>query len=428
MPDLSSVDDVVAEFERRWLPDKPASIGDLLSAVESDDQSLQRSLQVELVCVDIEMRWKHASSSEIKTVEDYAADFPDLGAPAGIPLLLIEEEYRARHRWGDAPNHASYAKRFSDRKGEIVAALARIDEQLSREFPRSHLAQQPEVHDEVSEGEGLEGLRRLDYSDYLLRQMVGAGQMGRVYRASRATRNETVAIKFLRKAFCRDGAAVQRFLQEARIVSQLHHEGIVGVHGVGRTPGGGHFIVMEYLKGSDLATAINRGPIVPRRAMEWTIQAAHAIDFANNAGVIHCDLKPGNLVLDEHDNVKVTDFGLARSANETSGTVDRIAGTAAYMAPEQISGWWGDVGPETDVYALGAVLYCLLTGQPPYVGDTVTDVLSCVVSGRQPAPPHQLRPAVCSTLSSVVCKALAKEPGKRFHAASEMAKALAQIR
>jgi serine/threonine protein kinase len=254
--------------------------------------------------------------------------------------------------------------------------------------------------------------------------MIGTGQMGRVYRATHTPTNNKVAIKFLRKAFYQDAAAVSRFLKEARTISSLRHVGIVRVYGVGDTPGGGNFIVMEYLDGPDLAEIIAEGPVEIFDAVRWTLQAAEATGYSNEAGVIHCDLKPGNLVLDKQRNVRVTDFGLAQSVFEASGRVDRIAGTAPYMAPEQVSAWWGDIGPHTDAYALGAVLYSLLTGRAPYQGRTVTDILSCVVSGTLPVPPEVLRTDIDPELAAVVAKALTKAPDLRFHTANKFVEAL----
>jgi serine/threonine protein kinase len=178
---------------------------------------------------------------------------------------------------------------------------------------------------------------------------------------------------------------------------------------------------MELLKGPDLASVIEQGPVEISSALKWTVQAAKAIAFANAAGIFHCDLKPGNLVLDSEKNVKVTDFGLATSVNDQTYSLTRIAGTAPFMAPEQVSAWWGQIGPHTDVYGLGAVLFTLLTGRPPYVGSCAVDILSKVVSGEEPPRPELLRPGINATLSRVVAKALSKNSGERFKSAIDFA-------
>jgi serine/threonine-protein kinase len=159
-------------------------------------------------------------------------------------------------------------------------------------------------------------------------------------------------------------------------------------------------------------------------AVRWTIQAADAIGYSSAAGIIHCDLKPANLVLDRQQDVRVTDFGLAMSIDANGRAIDRIAGTAPYMAPEQVSAWWGSIGPHTDVYGLGAVLYTLLTGRAPYKGATLTDVLSRVVSGVQPTAPETIRPSVGPGLAAIVAKCLVKDPSDRYHSAAELTAAL----
>jgi len=248
--------------------------------------------------------------------------------------------------------------------------------------------------------------------------------MGRVYRATNKVDGQTVAVKFLRKAFCRDVSAVYRFLREARIVHELNNPGIVRVDGVGTTPNDGHFLVMELLAGPDLSSVIAQERVEIRKAVKWAIQAAEAIAFANDKGVFHCDLKPGNLVLDLDGNLKVTDFGLATSVDENPDALDRIAGTAPYMAPEQVSTWWGGIGRHTDVYGLGAVLYTLLTGRPPYTGDSAVDILAQVVSGQEPQRPDKLRVEVDPSLSDIVGKALSKKPDPRFASAEAFMAAL----
>jgi serine/threonine protein kinase len=333
------------------------------------------------------------------------------------PDLLIEEEYRARKRWGDDPPHAIYFDRFGDRSGDVESSLHRIDHELQRETWEEVVCRP--LHQSLVVQD--HSLPHFDYADFLLNEMIGFGHMGRVYVASNRADGRAVAVKFLRKTFCTDVVAVSRFLREAQMVHGLNHPGIARVEGVGSTLNGGHFLVMELLKGPDLASVIEQGPVEISSALKWTVQAAKAIAFANAAGIFHCDLKPGNLVLDSEKNVKVTDFGLATSVNDQTYSLTRIAGTAPFMAPEQVSAWWGQIGPHTDVYGLGAVLFTLLTGRPPYVGSCAVDILSKVVSGEEPPRPELLRPGINATLSRVVAKALSKNSGERFKSAIDFA-------
>jgi serine/threonine protein kinase len=260
----------------------------------------------------------------------------------------------------------------------------------------------------------------LRYSDYLLRRLIGAGASGKVYLAfCRSTRTE-VAVKFLRKSFVRDAEAVARFLAEADVLRRIKHPGIIGVHGIGADRRSGYFIAMDLARGGDLGRSVQNGPVAIADAVRWTIDAAEAIDLAHQHGIIHCDLKPSNLLLNDDGRVVVTDFGLARSGAIITIADGTLAGTPSFMAPEQISGSWGAIGPRTDVYGLGAVLYALLTGQPPLTGPRVADILANILSGRPIEPPASLRDDMPPHLSHVCMRCLAKRPADRFATAAEL--------
>ncbi len=265
----------------------------------------------------------------------------------------------------------------------------------------------------------------LAYSDYTLEKLIGAGLMGRVYRAWQHSLDRPVAVKYLRKAFHHDTEAVQRFLTEARTVARLRHPHLVGIHGLGRTPRGGYFLVMDWIEGFDLAHVIKqKNPVNIADAVRWTREACAAIGKAHELNIIHCDLKPGNILLDEDGHVLITDFGMSRSLADDSRTNDRIEGTAPFMAPEQVSSHWGPINVRTDVYGLGAVLYTLLTGVPPSQGRNLADVLANVVSANPIAPLETLRRDVPATLSRVCMKSLAKPPWERFGSAQEFSEQL----
>jgi len=416
---------LIAEFEEAWASGCAPSIGSFLERV--DDPTSRPALLHELVCIDLEYRWRASASQPdiVWGLEEYTKEFRELGSLEALPVALIEEEYRARKRWGDPPDPEVVIGRFAGRESEMVEAMAHVDEELRREFERPlQLPSGFEATPIATAGTNEQFNLQLD--DYVLEQMIGAGQMGRVYRARQLGAKKPVAVKFLRKSFCHDRSAVERFLAEARVVSLLQHPGIIRVHGVGSTPGGGYFIVMDHLSGPDLSQIIRTGPASIQDAVDWTIQACQAVDHSHRSGIVHCDLKPGNLVLDDVRRIRVTDFGLAQSLNDAS-TTDRIAGTAPYMSPEQVSGWWGKIGPQTDVYGLGAILYALLAGNAPHSGRTLTDTLAQVVSGVEPAPVSSLRPEVPADLVFLVHKCLAKKPADRYGSACELKDALRLI-
>jgi RNA polymerase sigma factor (sigma-70 family) len=262
----------------------------------------------------------------------------------------------------------------------------------------------------------------LNWSDYLLQAQIGAGSTGKVYRALERTTGRLVAVKFLRKALLQESRIVERFLREAQTVSVLEHPGIVATQGVGRTPGNGWFLVMELVDGRDLEKVASQEHVSAGQAAEWIAAAARIVQFAHDRGIIHCDLKPGNLLLDKRGAIWVTDFGLAiRLADEAPGAL--LAGTPAFMAPEQVDPCWGPISPRTDVWGLGAVLYYLLFRRSPHPGRNIADTLARVVAltpVKFPARPK----ATLRSLMDVCRRSLAKRPEDRFASAAEMAAAL----
>ena len=225
-----------------------------------------------------------------------------------------------------------------------------------------------------------------DFRELVLTRMIGAGGMGKVYQAQQVDHDEPVAVKFLRKSLQHDAASVQRFLQEARLIGELNHPHIVPLFGVGRTSGGIHFLVMRFVSGQNLASLIAAGELPVACIQGWVIQTAEALQHAHSQNIVHCDLKPANIVVDESGSAVVTDFGLAQSLSGPSVAVPAMAGTAAWMAPEQVDDYFGPVTEQTDVYGFGALLYSLLTGNPPFSGRTLPDVLANVVSGHGSFP------------------------------------------
>jgi serine/threonine protein kinase len=262
----------------------------------------------------------------------------------------------------------------------------------------------------------------LPWSDFLLHEQIGTGATGRVYRATWRSRDQEVAVKFLRKSLIRQPAVVERFLREAQTVARLADPGIVAMHGAGRTAGGGYFLVLELVRGRDLDRIARDQPIDSRQAARWVAQAARIVHRAHELGVIHCDLKPGNLLFDGACQIRVTDFGLAVRLTDGASRSGLLAGTPAFMAPEQVDPTWGEISPRTDVYGLGAVLYFLLCNRPPYTGETMAEVLSQVAG----TAPVELPPNLAC--ESILRRCLARSPADRFASALELALALESLR
>ncbi len=414
MHDLGELEARVHAFEQEWSSDSPPRIEHFVGPVP--DEESKRALLLELVCVDLEYRWKRGIP---RSLPDYLTQFPMLALRGQIPLELIAEEYRARLLWGDRPTLEKFLREFGSLQVELRPLLSRSDDEIRAEENSSSLHAAPSQPTEE-----LVAAPMLHYDDYVLQQMIGAGRMGRVYRAWHRELEISVAVKYLRKSFLKHYDAVERFVREARTVSLLRHPGIVKIHGLGRTPGGGYFIAMDLVTGGDLFGRLGGTNGSVSQAVEWTIQACDALQHSHECGIIHCDLKPANLLIDETSNLLVTDFGLARSLSEEEHAVDRIEGTAGYIAPEQVSRWWGPMTNRTDVYGLGAVLYALLTKKPPHDGATLTDILAHVVSGVAVVPPKTFRPELPQAIEDVCLRCLAKTPTDRFGDMNEMRQAL----
>jgi len=203
------------------------------------------------------------------------------------------------------------------------------------------------------------------YEDYVLEQLIGSGGMGKVYRARHRSSGEAVAFKALHKAWQHDHRAVERLVQESRLLAQLRHPHIVGWRGLGRFPGGSCFLVMDFVPGGDLAARLAHGPLPVAEAGRIVSEVASAVGFAHRAGVLHCDLKPANVLVDAHGRTLVTDFGFANVITPRSDRVtSAVGGTAGYMAPEVALGTTGPTAA-ADIYCLGVLLWVLATGQPP---------------------------------------------------------------
>ena len=234
-------------------------------------------------------------------------------------------------------------------------------------------------------------------------------------------------MKFLRKSFLHHPGVVERFIGEAQTIAKLDHPHIVGIHGLGRTSGGAYFIVMDLIAGANPDQIIKTRTISVDEALDWAIQICGALEHAHDRGVIHCDLKPANILLDESGHIRVTDFGLARSLTGHTPWTAEVEGTAPFMAPEQASRCWGEIDAQTDVYGIGAVLYTLLTGRPPWVGQRLPDVLANVISAMAVVPPRDLRPDLPVCLSDLCAKCLSKAKRDRFPTVRDIRVALATV-
>jgi TolB-like protein/Tfp pilus assembly protein PilF/predicted Ser/Thr protein kinase len=263
-----------------------------------------------------------------------------------------------------------------------------------------------------------------DFGDYELLEEIGRGGQGVVYRARQKSLNRTVALKVIGLGHWATEAHVKRFRREAEAAASLEHPGIVPIHDVGERDGSCYFS-MKFIEGGQLDEVVRRTPMSIRQAAELIAKVARTVHYAHQHGILHRDIKPGNILLDREGEPHLTDFGLARLV-ETESTVTRtkeVLGTPSYMAPEQAVGETAKLTGATDVYGLGAVLYQLLTGHAPFAGGTTYETIRLLLDN-EPRPPRLLNPKIDRDLSTICLKCLEKDPQRRYSSALALAEDL----
>ena len=265
------------------------------------------------------------------------------------------------------------------------------------------------------------GARVRYFGDYELLEEIARGGMGVVYKAKQVSLNRIVALKMILAGQLAGDEDVKRFHAEAEAAANLDHPGIVPIYEIGEHEGQ-HYFSMGYVEGESLADKIKEGPLPPRKAAEHTRKVAEAVAFAHDRGVIHRDLKPGNVLLDRNGEPKVTDFGLAKRIEGDSDltATGQILGTPSYMPPEQASGKVNEITEAADVYSLGAILYALLTGHPPFQADNTLDTLLQVLE-REPLSPRLANANIPLDLDTVCLRCLEKDQSNRYGSSSDLA-------
>jgi len=263
-----------------------------------------------------------------------------------------------------------------------------------------------------------------ELGDYELLEEVGRGGQGVVFRARQKSLNRTVALKVISLGQWASKAHLKRFRLEAEAAARLEHPGIVPIHEVGERDGSCYFS-MKFVEGGQLDEVVRRTPMPIRQAVELIAKVARTVHYAHEHGILHRDIKPGNILLDAKGEPHLTDFGLARlveSESSVTQTLD-VLGTPSYMAPEQAAGNNAAIGSVTDVYGLGAVFYQLLTGQPPFAGGTTYETIRLLLN-TEPRLPRLLNPKIDRDLSTICLKCLEKDPKRRYSSALALAEDL----
>lgn len=271
------------------------------------------------------------------------------------------------------------------------------------------------------------------FGDYELLKEIARSDAGAVYKARRISLNRVVALKVFLPGQIAGEALVRRFRTEAEAAANLHHPNIVAIHQVGEQAGQ-HYLSMDYVKGRSLAALVADNPLPAARAAHYLQKIALAIQYAHENGILHGDLKPSSVLIGTDDEPRLTDFGLTATLSPAEpGTHDpelalsgRAPGSPGCLPPEQAMGRADAVGPRSDIYSLGAILYHLLTGRPPFVGETLQDTLA-QVRKTEPVAPHWLNPGTPRDLESICLKCLEKNPVRRYASAQELADELGRF-
>jgi TolB-like protein/predicted Ser/Thr protein kinase/Flp pilus assembly protein TadD len=264
----------------------------------------------------------------------------------------------------------------------------------------------------------------MEFGDYALLEEIGRGGQGVVYRARQKSLNRTVALKVIGLGQWSTTPHLRRFRHEAEAAARLEHPQIVPIYEIGERDGSCYFS-MKFVEGGQLDQIARREPMLTRRAAELLVKIARTVQFAHERGILHRDIKPGNILLDQNGEPHLTDFGLARLIEQESTVTNSfdVLGTPSYMAPEQAAGHVKKLSPAADVYSLGAVFYQMLTGQPPFAGGTTYETIRLVME-TEPRSPQLWNPKIDRDLATICLKCLEKDPQRRYSSALALAEDL----
>lgn len=379
--------------------------------VESKTDVLDSQHQLRRACAELHSGLRNQSAR----VEQFLSDYPAIAAEPDHAIELIFSEFVTRESLGEQPQPNEYYTRFPQYR-ERLERLFQVDDLLKVDDPTTAVDRLLADREGVSEKIGV----------YEIREELGRGGVGVVYRAYHPKLKREVALKVLRCGALADERDRQRFRREAELAARLQHPNIVPVYEIDEHAGE-PYLVMELLAGGSLRQQLAHHPLSPADAAQLLITLARAVQHAHDRNVIHRDLKPGNVLIESTSSgqstiPKVADFGLAtvfesERGDQPSGVV---VGTASYMAPEQAAGKRGWATPAVDVYALGAILYECLTGRPPFLGNSDLDTLQQVMH-EWPLSPRQLQPRTPRDLDTICMKCLHKDPVRRYGSAGDLA-------
>lgn len=426
LPSDSIDENLRKEFEQRWLNGKPGQIEDFLPP--ADSPQYLGTLE-ELVHIEIELTWKdranqikNAAGDQDQTVEQpppiesYLIRFPTLDKTE-ILSRLLKQECLVRKQEGMPLSEESCQVRFPQldlRKADILPYLE-IHSSDSSDTPGATLSPEDPGDDTIS--------LPLHFADYELLEEIGRGSMGIVYRAKQISNPRIVAVKILQNRLLdtSSAGAIDRFRQEIKAATKLRHENIVRVFDVNTTKGR-HFFSMQYVRGKSLAKMTLRRPLDNQLAAKYLEQVARAIFYSHRNGILHRDLKPANILIDDDTNRPlVADFGLAKvlERGHSITAIGETLGTPSFMAPEQARDAMAAT-EQSDIYSLGATLYAVLSGKPPFFAARSSETIRQLIE-EYPTSLRQLNTNVDTDLETICMKCMRKNPAHRYPTAEELA-------
>ncbi len=418
------VDQAVDRLTLAYRGSAPVELADYLPQA---DQATRRFVLTHLIQIDLEYRWERGERIHI---ENYLPQWPELSDDGDALADLLAAECRVRLSHGQTVTRDELKRRFPS-----VAMQVELPERESRREPDEPPIADPEAFSSLCLSRAgtqpaaagnptlLPGHR---LGRYRIQSVLGRGGMGTVYLADDRELDRLVAIKIWHAPWVLSEQSAALIQAEARTIAKLNHPGIVSVFDAGRQPDGTCYFVMEYVEGQSLAELLASQTIDARQAAEICLQVAEALDFAHSRGIIHRDIKPGNILIDLQDRARVTDFGLALRRETCEEVVDGLCGTLPYMAPEQIRGQTAAIDARTDIWSLGVVLYELLTGQRPFAADNV-DGWTEAIQHHRPRPPRRVDRRTPRELEWICLECLQKDPARRYATAAELAVDLQQV-
>ena len=398
--------EICDEFEAAWSNEERPEIENFLERAPSEDRA---ALLYDLVQVELRLRRDESPSPSLDQYRERFSEYRD----------IVEESYHAFHKAMHGEQEQATLPPSSEtenRPCDLEITLAASTGGANYAENATIAPDQTQVKEETSRA----GDRVRYFGEYELLEEIARGGMGVVYKARQVKLNRIVALKMILAGQLAGEEEVQRFHAEAEAAANLDHPGVVPIYEFGEHQGQ-HYFSMGYIEGESLADKIKDGPMAPKDAAETIAKVAEAIAYAHESGVIHRDLKPANVLIDSGNQPKVTDFGLAKRVESDSDLTrtGAVMGTPSYMPPEQASGKTDEIAEPADVYSLGAILYCLITGRPPFQASNALDTLMQVLE-TEPVSPRSLNPEIPKDLETVCLKCLQKDPSRRYQSAGEL--------